>query len=94
MKELVESRKRIDEIDSKIIELYEERMEIVKDVIKYKIENGIAVLDSGRENSMLEKNLDKIKNSEYKKYYKEVLSGFLKASKEMQNDIKEEYKGK
>ena len=43
---------------------------------------------------MLEKNLDKIKNPKYKKYYKEVLSGFLKASKEMQNDIKEEYKGK
>lgn len=93
MKDLAESRKRIDEIDSKIIELYEERMEIVKDVIKYKIENNIDVLDSGRENLMLEKNLNKIKNLEYRKYYKEVLSGFLKASKKMQNDIKEEYKG-
>lgn len=93
MKDLAELRKRIDEIDSKIIELYEERMEIVKDVIKYKIENNIDVLDSGRENLMLKKNLNKIKNLEYRKYYKEVLSGFLKASKKMQNDIKEEYKG-
>ena len=36
---------------------------------------------------MLENNLKKIKNEEYKKYYKDVLEGFLKASKKMQEDI-------
>ena len=36
---------------------------------------------------MLEKNLEKIKVHEFKKYYKSVLEGFLKASKEMQKDI-------
>ena len=82
-----EARVKIDEIDSKIIELFEERMNTVIDVINYKIENNIPVLDSNREAAMLEKNLNKITNEEFKKYYKTVLEGFLKASKDMQKDI-------
>lgn len=84
---LIDARKKIDEIDSKIIELYIQRMDTVKKVIEYKIENNIPVLDSSREASMLEKNLSKIDKEEYKKYYESILLGFLKASKDMQNDI-------
>ncbi len=84
---LIDARKKIDEIDSKIIELYIQRMDTVKKVIEYKIENNIPVLDSNREASMLEKNLSKIDKEEYKKYYESILLGFLKASKDMQNDI-------
>ena len=87
MSKLDEARVKIDEIDSKIIELFEERMNTVIDVINYKIENNILVLDSNREAAMLEKNLNKITNEEFKKYYKTVLEGFLKASKDMQKDI-------
>ncbi len=87
MKTLWESRTEIDEIDSKIIELYEKRMQVIKDVINYKIDNNIPILDANRESSMLEKNLNKIKNDEFKKYYENVLKGYLKASKEMQQDI-------
>ena len=87
MKTLEESRIEIDEIDNKIIELYEKRMQVVKDVVEYKIENNIPILDANRESSMLSKNLKKINNEEFKKYYEDVLKGYLKASKEMQQDI-------
>ena len=87
MKKLENCRVLIDNIDNSIIELYEKRMDVVKEVIKYKIENNIPITDSNRELSMLENNLKKIKNEEYKKYYKYVLEGFLKASKRMQEDI-------
>lgn len=87
MKKLEEARAVIDLIDNEIIELYEKRMSVVLDVIKYKIENNIPILDTNREAIMLEKNLNKISNEQYKQYYKNVLEGFLKASKEMQNDI-------
>lgn len=80
-------RDKIDEIDTKIIELYEARMEVVKNVIDYKIKNNIPIVDSSRESKMLDKNLSKIKNDEYKTYYKDILEGFLKASKSMQADI-------
>ena len=39
MNNLEDSRKLIDEIDTKIISLYEERMRIVEEVIKYKLKN-------------------------------------------------------
>lgn len=87
MKSLEECRKEIDEIDTLIISLYEKRMNIVKSVINYKIDNNIKVEDKNREASMLDKNLNKISNEEYKKYYKYVLEGYLKASKELQVDI-------
>ena len=87
MEKLEICRDLIDSIDNQIIELYVKRMEIVKEITKLKIENDLPVLDQNREKIMLEKNLEKIKNDEFKKYYKDVLEGFLKASKEMQKDI-------
>lgn len=87
MNKLEECRNKIDEIDNEIIKLFEKRMDVVSEVIRYKMENNIPVLDNSREVIMLEKNLNKISNPEYKKYYESILKGFLKASKELQNDI-------
>lgn len=87
MEKLEICRDLIDSIDNQIIELYVKRMEIIKEITKLKIENDLPVLDQNREKIMLEKNLGKIKDDEFKKYYKDVLEGFLKASKKMQKDI-------
>lgn len=92
MEKLEICRDLIDSIDNSIIELYEKRMDVIKEITKYKIENELPVLDQAREDSMLKKNLKKIKNEEYKKYYKDVLDGYLKASKKMQEEIMEIYK--
>ena len=87
MEKLEICRDLIDSIDNQIIELYVKRMEIVKEITKFKIDNNLPILDQNREKIMLEKNLEKIKKKKFKKYYKDVLEGFLKASKEMQKDI-------
>lgn len=92
MNKLEEIRKDIDKIDEEIINLFEKRLNAIKEVIKYKIENNIPILDTNREAVMLEKNLNKISNEEYRKYYKDVLEGFLSASKKMQKDILEKKK--
>lgn len=92
MDKLKEARAKIDEIDSQIIELYEKRMDVVKDVTAYKLEHDMQILDSSRESAMLEKNLAKISNEEYKKYYENVLKGYLEASKKMQKEIIESKK--
>ena len=52
---LLDIRKDIDEVDRKIVELYEKRMELCKSVAEYKIENGKPVLDSKREQEKIEK---------------------------------------
>lgn len=87
MSKLDDARVIIDEIDTEIIKLFEKRMDTVKQVVEYKFENNMPVLDSSREAVMLEKNLKKITNQEYKKYYQDVLEGFLKSSKKMQQDM-------
>lgn len=52
---LLDIRKNIDEVDRKIVELYEKRMELCRSVAEYKIENGKPVLDSKREQEKIEK---------------------------------------
>ena len=54
MVDLVESREKLDELDKKLLELFEYRMEISKDVAEYKRSVGKAVYDPVRENEKLE----------------------------------------
>ena len=73
MKDLIKAREEIDLIDTEIIRLFEKRMDIVKDVVIYKIANKLPVLDSSRENAMLEKNINKIKKDDLRKSISIVL---------------------
>ena len=79
MKEdLIKIRNEIDEIDSKIVELYEARMKMSERVAKYKIENQKAVLDKEREKIKLQKVGD-LTTSEYTRkciidLYKQIMS--------------------
>ena len=47
-------RGRIDEIDSQIVQLYEDRMDVCKQVAEFKIETGKKVFDRKREQEKLE----------------------------------------
>ena len=51
--DLNEIRQQIDEIDSSIVDMFERRMELCKNVALYKIENGKKVLDKQRENEKI-----------------------------------------
>ncbi|MDD6691608.1 MAG: prephenate dehydratase [Lachnospiraceae bacterium] len=51
--ELKASRKKLDEIDEQIVTLFEKRMEISEDVARWKIANGMQVLDRKREKEKL-----------------------------------------
>ena len=53
MSRLDKDREKIDEIDAQIAKLFEERFETVRDVIDYKIENRLPILNSDRENDLL-----------------------------------------
>lgn len=54
MKPLEESRAAIDAVDREIVRLFEERMTLCREVAKYKISNGLQVLDCSREERVLE----------------------------------------
>ena len=51
--DLLELRNEIDKIDNELLKLFVERMNITKNVAKYKIENNIPVLNSQREDEIL-----------------------------------------
>ncbi len=51
--DLQECRKQLDEIDQKIVQLYETRMQVCGDVARYKIDTGKAVYDGEREKQKL-----------------------------------------
>lgn len=53
MLDLLEIRKSIDAIDSQMVELFEQRMALTKQVAEYKSSTGKAVLDKERENQKL-----------------------------------------
>ena len=55
MKDLLELRDEIDEIDGQIVELFEKRMAISEEVAEFKINTGKKVFDKDRERSKLEK---------------------------------------
>lgn len=45
MNELENLRERIDKIDKELIALFEERMNVVNDIAKYKIKNNLPILN-------------------------------------------------
>lgn len=51
--DLLDLRRQIDEIDTRIVELYEKRMDISRQVAEYKIETGKKVFDKVREEEKL-----------------------------------------
>ncbi len=53
--DLNDYRLKIDEIDEKIVAMIAERMEVAADIAAYKRENGLPILDAGRERQKLAK---------------------------------------
>ena len=82
--DLEEIRSRIDQIDRKLIELIEERLEIVREVALYKKENNMKIFDRKREEEVVDKNLSNVKNEELKHYIEIILKDIMDSSKEYQ----------
>ena len=80
MNKLEEARLIINEVDSKMVELFKERMKAAKMVAEYKKENNLPVLDKAREEALINKNLGLLNDTKLEKYYLTFLEGMLTAS--------------
>ena len=65
MADLNDYRKEIDEIDTQLISLFERRMDVVRKIGRYKKEHNLSVLQTGREQAVLQKAAENLKNPEY-----------------------------
>lgn len=83
---LTEARKKINEIDKNMAKLFEERMNVAKEIAEYKKENGIPIFDESRETEVIKKNTEYINTEDYKDYYVEFVQNVMDISKQYQRD--------
>ena len=81
-----DARNKINEIDKKMVELFEERMRAVLDVLKYKKEHNLPVFDELREIELTKKNIELLQDENLKEYYMIFFKGVLESSKKYQGD--------
>ncbi len=84
MRDLLESRKEIDEIDDKIIKLFERRMEVCRDVADYKLKTGKPVLDRKRELEKIKTLKAKASDEFYAHGVEELFEQIMAMSRKMQ----------
>ncbi|MFI3226672.1 MAG: chorismate mutase [Clostridia bacterium] len=87
MNKLEQARQDINEIDEKMADLFERRMNAVVDVISHKMENGLPIFDASREDFVIEKNSKYIKNEIYVPYYKDFIRYVMDNSKKYQKVV-------
>ena len=89
--DLLQLRDQIDEIDQKIVELYERRMDVCKQVAEYKIENGKKVFDRQREQEKLNK-VKSLTHNEFNGHgVVELFEQIMSMSRKMQYQILAEH---
>ncbi len=86
-------RKNIDEVNHDMVDLFIQRMDLVKQVAEYKIENNKKVFDKAREKKVIEDSLKDI-SPEYKDYTRKFVESLIAVSSEMQHDIISRVTGK
>lgn len=86
MKKIEDLREEIDKIDSELLKLFEQRMEVSSQVANYKLENNLPIFDSKRERekiaSVVENSADNIKM-----YVPALYSVVMASSRAYQNKI-------
>ena len=87
MKTLEQCRNEIDEIDQQLIQLFEKRMNVAKDVVSYKIANDLQIFQPDREKAVIEKNVARINNPQLKKYGHKFIQEMMNLSKDYQADF-------
>lgn len=91
MLDLQESRKQIDKIDKEILELFEDRMKLAKEVAEYKRQTGKKVFDKQRELEKLNV-LTEMASNEFNKHgIGELFTQIMSMSRKLQYGLIETY---
>lgn len=87
MVDLQKIRVEIDKVDKQIVELFEYRMQLAKDVAEYKIQTGKNVLDKQREKEKLEALMNLTENEFNKKGIQELFTQIMSISRKYQYSL-------
>ncbi len=89
---LEEARKIINEVDMQMADLFVQRMKAVELVYEYKKENGLPILDQKRENEVIEKNMNLVKDEVLKEYYHLYIQNLMSLSRAYQQSMQDSTK--
>ena len=87
MNELENLRERIDTIDKELIALFEERMNVVNDIVEYKIKNNLPILNQNREDIVISKVKAIVKNNDYTDSAIDFIKDIMEISKKFQQKL-------
>ena len=91
--DLGELRQKLDEIDAQIVDLYESRMDVCRQVASYKIETGKKVYDRVREQEKLSKVKSLTHNEFNSKGVEELFEQIMSMSRKLQYRMLAEHGG-
>ncbi len=86
---LDKARKKINEIDCKMAELFVERMRECEAVAEYKKERGLAILDTTREEEVLRRNSALVEDEVLREYYMTFMRNNMAVSRSYQSRLME-----
>lgn len=81
-------RKDIDQIDQELVALLEKRMVCVGQIVEYKEQQGLPVLDQGRENKVLEKVASLVDDEQYRSTIQAQFRDLMARSRDYQEEVK------
>lgn len=90
-KDIKDIRKKINEIDEKMRQLWLERLECSKEVADYKKQHNLPILDENREKEVINQNAQYILDPTTKKHYIDFLHSLMDISKNYQAEINETF---
>ncbi len=86
-KDLEECRLEINRIDEQIAGLFEQRMDVARDIAEYKKEYGLQIFDAAREQEVCYREVNFIHNPDYRPYYLEFLKAMMSTGKRFQSQV-------
>ena len=87
MADLDTYRIEINELDDQIIKLFEARMQVARNVGRYKKERNLPILNAEREALVIEKNVAKLEDKGLEDVTKRFLQTMMDLSKELQEQL-------
>ncbi len=87
--DITDARNEIDKVDTELTALFVRRMELAREIGKYKKENGLPVFDKTREREVLNKACDRA-GSEFESYISILYTTLFDVSRSYQKQLMEE----
>ena len=84
---LQEARNTINQIDEQMADLFVQRMQAVQKVAQYKKEHNLPILDAKREEAILQKGAQRVKEEHLQDYYLDFMKDTMAISRQYQQSL-------